>query len=79
MLLNIVARINYVKDKNIPAIFLTVRDDEDDIVKGLNIGAEDYLTKPFSAKELLARVNKILLRYMKQSIIKIQEISYDTE
>ncbi|MBE5959730.1 MAG: response regulator transcription factor [Lachnospiraceae bacterium] len=70
---------DYVKNKNIPAIFLTVRDDEDDIVKGLNIGAEDYLTKPFSAKELLARVNKILLRYKKQSIIKIQDISYDTE
>ncbi len=37
-----------IKEKEIPAIFLTVRDDEDDIVNGLYIGAEDYITKPFS-------------------------------
>ena len=50
---------------------------ENDIVTGLNIGAEDYITKPFSTKELLARVNKILLRTKKQSIITIQDIKFD--
>ena len=68
-----------INKKGIPAIFLTVRDDEDDIVEGLNIGAEDYITKPFSAKELLARVNKILLRHKKKNIIRIKDVSYDTE
>ena len=51
---------DFIKDASIPTIFLTAKDDENDIVAGLNIGAEDYLTKPFSTKELLARVNKIL-------------------
>ena len=59
----------HIKDTNIPTIFLTAKDEEDDIVKGLNIGAEDYITKPFSTKELLARINKIMLRTKKQSII----------
>lgn len=68
-----------IKKLNIPTLFLTANDLEDDIVKGLNIGAEDYITKPFSTKELLARVNRILLRYKKQSIIEIQDIKFDTD
>ena len=60
-----------IKKLNIPTIFLTAKDEEDDIVRGLDIGAEDYITKPFSMKELMARVNKILLRSRKKSIIKI--------
>lgn len=68
-----------IKSLNIPTIFLTARDDEETIVKGLNIGAEDYITKPFSTKELLARINKILLRTKKQSIIKIKNISFDLD
>ena len=70
---------NIIKDLKIPTIFLTAKDEEDDIVKGLNIGAEDYITKPFSTKELMARVNRILLRTKKQSIIKIKDISYDMD
>ena len=68
-----------VKKLDIPTIFLTAKDDEDDIVKGLNIGAEDYITKPFSTKELLARINKILLRSKKQSQITVQDIRFDTD
>ena len=70
---------NTIKDLKIPAIFLTAKDEEDDIVKGLNIGAEDYITKPFSTKELMARVNRILLRTKKKSIIKIKDISFDMD
>lgn len=45
-----------------PVIFLTVKDSEKDIVEGLNLGADDYLTKPFSFNELLARIQAILRR-----------------
>ena len=70
---------NYIKKLNIPVIFLTANDDEDDIVKCLELGAEDYITKPFSTKELLARVNKVLLRYKKNSFIKVKNISFDMD
>ena len=70
---------NTIKSLRVPTIFLTAKDEEDDIVKGLNIGAEDYITKPFSTKELMARVNRILLRTKKQSIIKIKDISFDMD
>ena len=52
---------NNIKEKNIPSIFLTAKDEEDNIVKGLELGAEDYITKPFSIKELMARINRIIL------------------
>ena len=68
-----------IKPLNIPTIFLTAKDEEDDIVKGLNIGAEDYITKPFSTKELIARINKILMRSKKKNIIKINDISFDID
>jgi len=45
-----------------PVIFLTVRDSESDIVQGLNLGADDYITKPFSFNELLARIRALLRR-----------------
>ena len=70
---------NYIKEKEISTIFLTAKDDEDDIVKGLELGAEDYITKPFSTKELLARMNKIILRKNKNTIIKIKDISFDID
>lgn len=68
-----------LKILNIPTIFLTAKDEEDDIVRGLEIGAEDYLTKPFSTKELLARINKILLRQKHNSILKVGDISFDMD
>lgn len=63
----------------IPTIFLTAKDDEDEIVKCLNLGAEDYMTKPFSTKELLARVNKIINRFQKQNKIQIKDIIFDLD
>lgn len=68
-----------LKTLNIPTIFLTAKDEEDDIVRGLEIGAEDYLTKPFSTKELLARINKILLHQKHNSILKVGDISFDMD
>jgi DNA-binding response OmpR family regulator len=65
-----------IKEKEIPVIFLTARDDEDDVIKGLSLGAEDYMTKPFSTKELLVRVKNIILRNNKISIINVKDISF---
>jgi DNA-binding response OmpR family regulator len=45
-----------------PIILLTVRDDEDDIVRGLQLGADDYILKPFSPRQLVARVQAVLRR-----------------
>ena len=50
------------KEIQTPVVFLTAKDSESDIVKGLNLGADDYLTKPFSFNELLARIQAILRR-----------------
>lgn len=68
-----------ISSKNISTIFLTAADDEENIVKGLNLGAEDYVTKPFSTKELLARINKIFLRNHKNTLVKIKNISFDMD
>lgn len=71
--------VNTIKNLKIPTIFLTAKDEEDDIIKGLDIGAEDYITKPFSTREVIARINRILLRCKKKSIIKIKDVSYDMD
>lgn len=49
--------------KQIPVIMLTAKNMENDKVEGLEIGADDYITKPFSVKELLARISSVLRRY----------------
>lgn len=51
------------KTNNIPIIFLTAKNTESDIVGGLSIGGDDYIAKPFSIKEVLARVEAVLRRY----------------
>lgn len=68
-----------IKSKDIPTIFLTAKDEEDDIVKGLELGAEDYITKPFSTKELIARIQKILLRQKKNTTVTVQNIEFDLD
>lgn len=50
------------KEKNIPVIMLTARSEEDDKLLGFDLGADDYVTKPFSAKELMARIKTVLKR-----------------
>ena len=68
-----------LKPRQIPAIFLTARDGEDDIVRGLNIGGEDYLTKPFSTRELMARIRKVLLRTGRHHLIKVADLTFDSD
>ena len=68
---------NYIKGKNIPSIFLTARDGEDDIVKGLELGVEDYMTKPFSTRELLARIKRNIMKHKNESVITIEGVSFD--
>lgn len=68
-----------IKSLNKPTIFLTAKDEEENIVKGLEIGAEDYITKPFSSRELLVRINKILTRYKKNNVIKVKDITVDID
>ena len=68
-----------IKKLNISTIFLTAQDDDEMIVKGLNLGAEDYITKPFSTKELFARINKIILRNRKNTVISIKNIKFDMD
>ena len=68
--------------KKIPIIILTARGTEDDIVKGLEAGADDYLTKPFSPKVLIARVNAVFRRVPKEGqkendILKIDSVRID--
>ena len=50
------------KSSDVPILFLSARDEEIDRILGLEIGGDDYVTKPFSARELVARVNVILRR-----------------
>lgn len=57
----------YIREYHTPAIFITARREIADRVKGLKMGAEDYITKPFSIQELLARVEVVLRRENKLS------------
>jgi DNA-binding response OmpR family regulator len=50
------------RDRSVPVLMLTARDSETDLVVGLEVGADDYLTKPFSSRELVARVHALLRR-----------------
>jgi DNA-binding response OmpR family regulator len=50
------------RDRPVPVLMLTARDDEADVLVGLGVGADDYMTKPFSPRELVARVRALLRR-----------------
>lgn len=56
----------------IPIIFLTAKDTENDMLTGFSVGGDDYITKPFSIKEVIARVKAVLKRGEKQSLSKIE-------
>ena len=64
----------------LPVIFLSASSDEETVVRGLNIGADDYITKPFRPKELLSRIKNALRRHAgHQTIILLDDIQVDTE
>ena len=64
----------------LPVIFLSASSDEETVVRGLNIGADDYITKPFRPKELLSRIKNALRRHAgHQTIILLEDIQVDTE
>ena len=69
------------KTQNIPIIMLSAKGEEADIVTGLELGADDYVTKPFSPKVLIARVRRILHRVtardLEKAAIKIHELTID--
>ncbi len=68
-----------LKSKNIPVIFISAKTELSDKVYGLNLGAEDYITKPFEPLELLARVETALRRIKPESnIIQINDVLVDT-
>ena len=68
---------------NVPIIFLTAKDTENDVLTGFSLGADDYIAKPFSVNELIARVKAVLKRFQKDrikshGILKFGEIELDT-
>ena len=65
-----------VKERSdIPVIFLTAMDEEVNVVMGLDMGADDYITKPFRVRELLSRIKSVLRRYQKQTQTNLMNIS----
>lgn len=64
---------HHIMNKDIPTIFLTANDAEEDIVKAFEMGASDYITKPFRTLELIARLNRIL----NKKTIKVKDITFD--
>lgn len=66
------------EQSDIPVIFLTAVDDEVNVVMGLDMGADDYITKPFRIRELLSRIKSVLRRYQKQPQARAIIIEVDT-
>ena len=71
--------VSYINQFEIPVIFLTAKANVKDRVKGLKLGAEDYIVKPFDVSELLARVEVVLRRYHKSTdTLKVLDLTIDT-
>ena len=60
------------KNMTTPILFLTAKDEEQDVVNGFDLGADDYVVKPFRPRELISRINNILRRYEKEESNKLQ-------
>lgn len=72
--------INYIKKRDVPVIFLTAKNSVIDKVKGLRLGADDYIVKPFENIELLARIEVVARRYNKNDkMIKFKNIEIDVD
>lgn len=71
--------MDYARNLNIPVIFLTALGTTENKVRGLKMGADDYLTKPFEIVELLARVEAVLRRYNKsEQILEVFDVIIDS-
>lgn len=64
---------------DLPVIFLTAVDDEDSVVNGLELGADDYITKPFSTRELIARIKRVANKSSKKNIITVSGVTLDLD
>lgn len=72
--------MEYIRPLKIPVIFITAKHEVKDRVKGLKLGADDYLVKPFDVVELIARVEAVLRRYQKgEKLLLAGEITVDVE
>ena len=72
--------MEYIRPLKIPVIFITAKHEVKNRVKGLKLGAEDYLVKPFDVVELMARVEVVLRRYNKtQSTLRAGDVEVDLE
>lgn len=72
--------MEYVQSVDTPAIFITAKSNVNDRVKGLRLGAEDYIVKPFEILEVSARVEGILKRHGKlQQVIRIEDLEINTQ
>ena len=70
--------MEYIQPTGMPVIFITAKNSVDDRVKGLRMGAEDYIVKPFEVMELLARVEVVLRRYQKtEDLLTVGELTID--
>ena len=72
--------LTFLKEHNdIPTLVLSAKDEEDIVVKAIDLGAEDYIIKPFRSKELLSRINNILKRKKKNNTITYENIKFDMD
>lgn len=72
--------MEYIRPLGIPVIFITAKYEVKDRVKGLRLGADDYLVKPFDVVELVARVEAVLRRYNKtDSILSVEDVVVDVD
>lgn len=72
--------LTFLKEhNNIPTLVLSAKDEEDIVVKAIDLGAEDYIIKPFRSKELLSRINNILKRKKKNNTITYENIKFDMD
>lgn len=67
------------KFSDVPIIMLTAREQQEDIIKGLNLGADDYITKPFNEEELLARMKALLRRRTPKNTIEVEGLLWDED
>ncbi|MBR0081668.1 MAG: response regulator transcription factor [Clostridia bacterium] len=67
------------KEKGFPVLFLTASDDENSVVKGLDMGADDYIAKPFRPRELLSRIKSVLRRVGKDESVTVGSVRVDFE